>query len=92
LKKEKRLQKFNPKAWIGYLVGYDLANVYRIWNPIKNVVIRARDVIFNEDEVFNGNLDRLRDDCLHIDLEQLAQLLISLDTSSKPEENPELGS
>ena len=55
LKKEKRLQRFNPKAWIGYLVGYDSENVYRIWNPIKNTVIRARDVIVNEDEVFNGN-------------------------------------
>jgi hypothetical protein len=28
LKKVNRLQRFNPKAWIGYLVGYDLTNVY----------------------------------------------------------------
>src|SRR4029077_3678527 len=40
LKKEKRLQRLNPKAWIGYLVGYESTNVYRIWNPIKNTVIR----------------------------------------------------
>ena len=86
LKKEKRLQRFNPKAWIGYLVGYESTDVYRIWNPIKNTVIRARDVIFNEDEVFDGNLDRLRDDCLHIDLEELSQLLTSLDTTPNPEE------
>ncbi|KAF7173426.1 hypothetical protein CNMCM6106_007498 [Aspergillus hiratsukae] len=80
LKKEKRLQRFNPKAWIGYLVGYDSTNVYRIWNPIQNTVIRARDVIFNEDELFDGNLDRMKDDCLHIDLGDLAQVLTSLHT------------
>ena len=42
-KKEKRLHRFNPKAWIGYLVGYDSTNVYRIWNPIKNTVILRRE-------------------------------------------------
>ena len=64
----------------------DSTDVYRIWNSIKNTVIRARDVIFNEDEVFDGNLDCLRDDCLHIDLEELSQLLTSVDTTPKPEE------
>ena len=33
MKKEKRLQRFNPKAWIGYLVGYRSSNIYRIWVP-----------------------------------------------------------
>ena len=44
-----------------------------------------------EDEVFDGNLDRLRDDCLHIDLEELSQLLASLNTTQKPEEIQESG-
>jgi hypothetical protein len=35
------------KAWIGYLVGYDSTNIYRIWNPVLKKVIRTRDVIFN---------------------------------------------
>src|SRR6266480_2277464 len=61
-------------------------NVYQIWNPVKNTIIHARDVIFNEDEVFDGNLNCLQDDCLHIDLDELAQLLTSLDTSPKPDE------
>lgn len=30
MRKQNRLQRFNPKAWIGYLVGYDSTNVYRI--------------------------------------------------------------
>ena len=55
-KKKDRLQQFNPKAWIGYLIGYDSTNVYKIWNPIRNEIFRTRDVIFNEREHFNGNL------------------------------------
>ena len=39
LKKVNRLQRFNPNAWIGYLVGYDSTNVYRVWNPIINKVV-----------------------------------------------------
>ena len=39
LKKANCLQRFNLNAWIGYLVGYDLTNVYRVWNPIKNKVV-----------------------------------------------------
>src|SRR5438034_4665683 len=50
-----------------------------------NKIIQARDVIFNENEVFDDNLDKMRDDCLHIELNELAQLLISLDTSSESE-------
>jgi hypothetical protein len=88
LKKEKRLHRFNPKAWLGYLVGYDSTNVYRIWNPIKNTVIRSRDVIFNEDQVFDGNLEKLRDDCLDIDLDDLSALLTQLDVSQRHENDP----
>ena len=41
-KKAKRLQRLKPKAWIGYLVGYDSTNIYRIWNPTLNKVFRTR--------------------------------------------------
>jgi hypothetical protein len=88
LKKENRLHRFNPKAWIGYLVGYDSTNVYWIWNPIKNTVIQARDVIFDEDQVFDGNLEKLRDDCLDIDLDDLSTLLTQLDVSQRHENDP----
>jgi hypothetical protein len=90
LKKENRSHRFNPKAWIGYLVGYDSTNVYGIWNPIKNTVIRARDVIFDEDQVFDGNLEKLRDDCLDIDLNDLSALLTQLDVSQRHENDPNL--
>jgi hypothetical protein len=47
--------------------GYDSTNIYRIWNPVLNKDSRTRDVIFNEDVVFDGKkenpeirLDRLQ--------------------------------
>ena len=52
---------------------------------MTNKIIQVRNVIFNENEVFDDNLNKMRDDCLHIELNELAQLLISLDTSSKSE-------
>src|SRR5438034_7068314 len=52
---------------------------------MTNKIIQVRNVIFNENEVFDDNLNKMRDDCLHIELNELAQLLISLDTSSEPE-------
>ena len=52
---------------------------------MTNKIIQVRNVIFNENEVFDDNLDKMRDDCLHIELNELAQLLISLDTFLKSE-------
>lgn len=68
-------QKLNPKAWIGYLVGYQSTNIYRIWNPYTGRVISTRDVIFNEEEHFNGNIEQLKDDLLHIGRDELVHLL-----------------
>jgi hypothetical protein len=42
----KAADKTKPRAHIRYLVGYDLSNIYRIWIPTLNQVIRTRDVIF----------------------------------------------
>src|SRR5436190_18833091 len=36
LKKTNCLQRLNPKAWIGYLIGYSSTNIYRIWIPQLN--------------------------------------------------------
>ena len=43
-----RLQRLDPKAWVGYLVGYRSSNIYRIWIPSLAKVISTRDVIFDE--------------------------------------------
>ena len=63
--------KLEPRAWIGYLVGYSLSNIYRIWNPITNRVISVRDVVFNEKEIFNRDIQALKNNCLHFQLDEL---------------------
>ena len=75
LKKTNRLQRLNPKAWIGYLVGYNSTNVYRIWNPVFNKIVLTRDVVFNEHETFNGSIEALKDDIRELNLEELSRLL-----------------
>jgi hypothetical protein len=52
--KKNRLQRLNPRAHIGYLVGYDSTNIFRIWIPHRGEVISSRDVIFDEDKFFDG--------------------------------------
>ena len=54
--KEKRLRKLDPRAHIGYLVGYDSTNIFRIWIPYraKMTVISTRDVLFGEQTFFDG--------------------------------------
>jgi hypothetical protein len=60
-----RLQRLNPKAWIGYLVGYCLSNIYRIWIPSLGKVISTRDVVFDEELIFDGRIEDLMDNLMH---------------------------
>jgi hypothetical protein len=46
--------KLDPRAHIGYLVGYDSKNIYQVWIPHKGIVISMRDVIFDEYTFFTG--------------------------------------
>lgn len=75
LARRNKKQRLNPRAWIGYLVGYQSTNIYRVWNPKTGRVISTRDVIFNEDETFTGSIEQLRDDLLHISRDELNSLL-----------------
>jgi hypothetical protein len=52
--KRNRLRKLDPRAHIGYLVGYNSTNIFRIWIPHQGKVISTRDVIFDERTFFNG--------------------------------------
>ncbi|KAM4067906.1 hypothetical protein HRG_009757 [Hirsutella rhossiliensis] len=45
--------KVNPRAHVGYLVGYHSSNIYRIWVPKLRRVILSRDVTFNEHQFFD---------------------------------------
>jgi hypothetical protein len=44
----------DPRAHIGYLIGYDSTNIYRVWILHKEVVISTRDVIFDETTFFDN--------------------------------------
>jgi len=48
-----RAAKNAPRAHIGYLVGYDSTNIYRIWVPSRNIVLSTRDVIFDESRLYD---------------------------------------
>ena len=49
-----KTMKLDPRAEIGYLVGYDSTNIWRIWNPANGyTIIRARDVYFNEGQMYD---------------------------------------
>ena len=44
----KRQGKFTDRAELGYLVGYDSGNAYRVYMPSKNRVIVSRGVTIHE--------------------------------------------
>ena len=87
-KRDNRLQKLAPRAWIGFLVGYTSSNIYRVWVPGLGRTISTRDVAFNEAEFFNGDLQNLRDDIREVDLQQLAQDLQEIAATNIDEELP----
>ena len=43
-----RTRKLEPRAHIGYLVGYDSTNIFRVWIPSEERVVATRDVTFQE--------------------------------------------
>jgi len=54
--KKRRRWKLDSRAHIGYLVGYDSTNIYRVWIPHKGTVISTRDVLFDEKTYFDGKI------------------------------------
>src|SRR5436190_14788618 len=50
----KKLRKLQPRAHIGFLVGYESTNIYRVWIPHKKKVILAGDILFDEDKFYDG--------------------------------------
>ena len=41
------------RAFIGYLIGYDSINIYRIWDSVAYDVKGYRDVIFDKTQIYN---------------------------------------
>jgi hypothetical protein len=48
-----RKRKVAARALIGYLVGYEGTNIFRVWIPQRRKVIRTRDVTFDEDKFYD---------------------------------------
>ncbi|KAF7573874.1 hypothetical protein PtrM4_036480 [Pyrenophora tritici-repentis] len=84
-----RLQRLDPKAWIGYLVGYQSTNIYRIWIPSMAKVISTRDVVFNEDTIFNGKTEDLMDNLMHNTLEEIATWVRTVELPGTQSQQPE---
>lgn len=55
--KLQRKDRLEPRVNIGWLVGYTSTNVYRIWIPKLKRVAEMRDVLFDEDQVYNDSFD-----------------------------------
>ena len=81
--KKDRLKRFDLHAWIGYLVGYNSTNIYRVWLPCTNKVIAVRDVIFNEKDRFNRDLEALKDDLLYTSYEEFQAFLQKVDQAEQ---------
>ena len=52
-------RKLDSKAHVGFLVGYKSTKIFRIWIPHKKKVISARDVIFDERQIWDGKAIQL---------------------------------
>ena len=49
------------RALVGYLVGYEGTNIFRIWIPRRRIVIRTRDVTFDELKQYDPRLPFLEE-------------------------------
>ena len=69
-----KTEKLKSRAHIGYLVGYDSTNIFRIWIPSKKQVIRTRDVTFDETLFYDpGTLDITQQ--LQVEAEQVIEVV-----------------
>jgi hypothetical protein len=66
------LQHLDPKAWAGYLVRHRSTNIYCIWIPSLAKVISTRNVVIDEQAVFDGKAEDLMDNLMHNTLEEIA--------------------
>jgi hypothetical protein len=72
-----KADKMAPRAWIGYLVGFEASNLWRIWNPraVRSdfKVTSQQDVTFNETEFYDPQKPLL-DDILVSEIPRVVEL------------------
>jgi hypothetical protein len=81
-----RLWKLQPRAWVGYLIGYDSSNIYRIWNPLTDTIYQIRDVIFDEQEMFFESKEQLCVDLLQMKRHDYKSFLEEIELVQTPEQ------
>ena len=47
-------KKLDKKFMVGFLVGYQAGNIYRIYHPMMKEIKVSRNVIFLENQFFDG--------------------------------------
>ena len=89
-----RGDKLSPRSLVGYLVGYDASNVYRIWLPgarsraHQGKVVRVRDVTFKETMFYQSDKDEAEPILQGSDLEEFIQTY-RMPTLHDPEDTSE---
>ena len=53
IKLQNKLDWLDPRAEIGYLVGYNTSNIYRVWVPDRNRVICVQDIQFDKSKFWD---------------------------------------
>ena len=64
INKVPKTKKVAPRALIGYLVGYDSTNIFRVWIPQQNKVIRVRNATIDESKLFDPTKPFLEEELL----------------------------
>ena len=67
--------KLAERAWIGYLIGFEASNIWRIWNTISRQVVRVRDVVFQEDLLYKDDKQVTESP---LDVDQISSILYPL--------------
>lgn len=79
-----RVYSLEPRASIGFLVGYVSTNIYRIWIPHKKKVISARDVLFDEESFFDGKRIPFTDELIR----ELDEAIQVIEVQQDPDPDP----
>jgi hypothetical protein len=72
----KKADRLRSRVRLGYLLGYDSTNIYRIWVPELDRVVRTRDVVFDrstlykDDQAEKEDKEELRNAVNLLDVEQ----------------------
>ena len=51
--------RLDPRAHIGYLVGYHASNIWKIWIPSLDKIILSRDVEFDETKHYSESYEAM---------------------------------